>query len=205
MTEAPPSTSWENWATRTTAILAVFAAISSGQWGASNLRAILEQGKVNDQWAYFQAKSIKGHVAEDSQALAAALAADSAVGREAGARPTSLGALAKSLAAERDRYVMEKKKEEDKAHGFERARDNFVERSFWFEVAFASLQVGVVLCTVATAAKKKSLWATAILCGFLGAALIANGYLRIVKTPEYARTLGVKLDAEIPAKPEPPK
>ena len=37
---------WEDWITRTTAVLAVFAALSSGQWGASNLRAILEQGKV---------------------------------------------------------------------------------------------------------------------------------------------------------------
>src|SRR5204863_5669335 len=67
---------WEDWIARTTAVLAVLAALSSGQWGASNLRAILEQGKVDDGWSYFQAKSIKGHLAEHMQGLAGALAAD---------------------------------------------------------------------------------------------------------------------------------
>ena len=60
---------WEDWITRTTAVPAVFAALSSGQWGASKLRAILEQGMVDDGWSYYQAKSIKNH-------LAGAMAAD---------------------------------------------------------------------------------------------------------------------------------
>jgi hypothetical protein len=187
---------WENWATRTTAILAVLAALSSGQWGASNLRAILEQGKVNDQWSYYQAKSIKGHIAEDAAELAAALAAGEAPGKDG-----ALAKLATKRAGERDRVIAEKKQEESKAHDFERARDNFVERSFWFEVAFASMQVGVVLCTVASAAKKRSLWIISILCGFLGLALVANGFLRILKTPEYARTLAIKLEPEAGSRP----
>src|SRR6185436_2777515 len=67
---------WEDWIARTTAVLAVVAALSSGQWGASNLRAILEQGKVDDGWSYYQAKSIKNHLADHMQSLAAAMAAD---------------------------------------------------------------------------------------------------------------------------------
>src|SRR5277367_331184 len=63
----------ETWITRTTAILAVVAAISSGRWGACNLQAILEQGKVNDTWSYYQAKSMKQHEAEQTRDLAAAL------------------------------------------------------------------------------------------------------------------------------------
>src|SRR6516165_10491675 len=62
------------WIARTTAILAVIAAISSGRWGASNLQAILEQGKVNDTWAFYQAKSMKQHEAEQTRDLARAMA-----------------------------------------------------------------------------------------------------------------------------------
>src|SRR5581483_11802843 len=69
----------EAWMTRTTAILAILAALSSGRWGASNLWAILEQGKVNDAWGYYQAKSIKQHMAANSANLAEALHADAAI------------------------------------------------------------------------------------------------------------------------------
>src|ERR1700689_791301 len=68
-----PQPRWYDWANRTTAILAVVAALSSGRWGASNLQAILEQGKVNDTWAYYQAKSLKQHDAEQMRDLTTAL------------------------------------------------------------------------------------------------------------------------------------
>ncbi len=63
-----------NWAARMTAVLAVNAALSSGRWSASNLQAILEQGKVNDAWSYYQAKSDNQHGLEQARDLARALA-----------------------------------------------------------------------------------------------------------------------------------
>src|SRR3954463_294697 len=113
---------WEDWITRTTAVLAVFAALSSGQWGASNLRAILEQGKVDDGWSYYQAKSIKNHLAEHMQGLAGAMAAD---------RPAPAGqesALLKyrtEMEAEAKRLADEKAKIEGEVQGYERSRDAF--------------------------------------------------------------------------------
>src|SRR3954468_10407330 len=100
----PAPGTWEAWVNRTSAILAVLAALSSGQWGASNLRAILEQGKVNDGWAFYQAKSIKGHEAENVAGLATALAADLPPEKS-----SSLVAYAVSMTAEVRRYDLEKK------------------------------------------------------------------------------------------------
>ena len=188
------ASSWESWVNRTTAILAVLAAISSGQWGASNLRAILEQGKVDDGWSYYQAKSIKNHFAEHLQGLAAAMAAE---------KPASDGALLKyrtEMEAEATRLADEKKKIEAEVHGYERARDAFVERSFWFEIAFACLQAGVVLCTIAAASKKKGLWMLAMSAGLLGALFVINGLGRFVQTPEYSKKLGPKLEIQDPLK-----
>lgn len=185
---------WEDWIARTTAVLAVIAALSSGQWGASNLRAILEQGKVDDGWSYYQAKSIKGHLADHMERLAGAMAAD---------RPGQDAALLKMRAemeAEAKRLSTEKAAIEKEVREYEHARDAYVERSFWFEIAFACLQAGVVLSTIAAATKKRGLWLTAIVAGLLGALFVANGLGHFVQTPEYSKKLGPKLEIKDPLK-----
>jgi hypothetical protein len=192
-----PKPRWEDWITRTTAVLAVIAALSSGQWGASNLRAILEQGKVDDGWSYYQAKSIKGHLADHLQSLVAALAAD---------RPPSAGQdsqllkVRAEMEAEAKRLAVEKAMIEKEVHEYEHARDSYVERSFWFEIAFACLQAGVVLSTIAAATKKRGLWMTSIVAGLLGALFVANGLGHFVQTPEYSKKLGPKLEIKDPLK-----
>jgi len=188
---------WEDWITRTTAVLAVFAALSSGQWGASNLRAILEQGKVDDGWSYYQAKSIKNHLAEHMQGLAGAMAAEhpAAEGQE-----SALLKYRAELEVEAKRLAIEKSTIEKEVHGYEQSRDSFVERSFWFEIAFACLQAGVVLSTIAAAAKKKGLWMGAMVAGVLGAVFIVNGLGHFVQTPEYSKKLGPKLEMKDPLK-----
>ena len=186
---------WEEWIAKTTAVLAVFAALSSGQWGASNLRAILEQGKVDDGWSYYQAKSIKNHLADHMQSLAAAMAADrpAADGKE-----SAMLKYRAEMEVEAKRLSTEKAAIEKEVHGYEAARDGFVERSFWFELAFACIQAGVVLSTIAAAARKKSLWLTALCAGVLGALLLVNGLTHVVKTPEYASKLAPKIGMKDP-------
>jgi hypothetical protein len=184
---------WEDWITKTTAVLAVLAALSSGQWGASNLRAILEQGKVDDGWSYYQAKSIKGHLADHMQGLAAALAAD----RPAGSDP-ALAKYRADLEAEARRLTTEKAAIEKEVHEYERERDSYVGRSFWFEIAFACLQAGVVLSTIAAAAKKKPLWTVAMIAGLLGLFFVINGLGHFIRTSEYAKKVGPKLEIKDP-------
>jgi len=189
---------WEDWIAKTTAVLAVFAALSSGQWGASNLRAILEQGKVDDGWSYYQAKSIKNHLADHMRSLAAAMAADHP---PAPGRDSALLKYREEMETEAKRLSTEKAAIEKEVHGYEAARDSFVERSFWFEIAFACLQAGVVLSTIAAAAKKKGLWLMAIIAGLLGALFVVNGLGHFVQTSEYSKKVGAKLGIQDPLKP----
>jgi hypothetical protein len=186
---------WEDWIAKTTAVLAVLAALSSGQWGASNLRAILEQGKVDDGWSYYQAKSIKGHLADHMQGLAAALAADRP------SAPGSESALTKyhaDLEAEAKRLGTEKAAIEKEVHEYEHQRDSYVERSFWFEIAFACLQAGVVLSTIAAAARKRGLWMVAMVAGLLGLFFVLNGLGHFIQTAEYAKKMGPTLEIRDP-------
>lgn len=184
--------------TRTTAVLAVLAALSSGQWGNSNLRAILEQGKVNDQWAFYQAKSIKQRTAEEITGLGRAMVAGKEVSPD-------MAAFLKAMDDTAQQEKLEKEEAKADAVNYETIRDQRVGSSFWFQIAFACLQVGVVLCTIAAAAKSRGLWAVSILAGFLGLAVLANGIGGWMPAPEGAAAKATKdLATKLPS-PEPGK
>lgn len=55
---------WQGWLALSTAIMAVLAALTTLYMGKFSSRAIMSQGQESDQWAYYQAKSIKGHTFE---------------------------------------------------------------------------------------------------------------------------------------------
>jgi hypothetical protein len=200
--EAKKSESNE-WIARTTAILAVIAAVSSGRWGASNLQAILEQGKVNDTWAFFQAKSVKQHEAEQTRDLARAMAPG-----QPAASALALGELEKRMAEDAKREEKEKNEQFDAAQRFQKSRDRMVESSFWFEISFAALQLGVILCTIAAGANRHTPWLIGVAIGLIGLLLMVNGFHRVVPAPQSwyhgaseQMTYEVKSPANAPAAP----
>src|ERR1700722_9219639 len=132
-----PTPTWQDWATRTTAVLAVLAALSSGRWGASNLQAILEQGKVNDTWSWYQADSIKAHGARQMAQLVKALNHDLPADRAA-----ELKELEKTFGKEEKDKTDEKAALFNIASDYEKSRNRMVERGFWFELSFVALQMG---------------------------------------------------------------
>src|SRR5437588_10764394 len=73
--EAAAKRHWIDHAARTTAVLAVLAAVSSGQYANQFSRTILAQGEASDQWSYYQAKSIKRHLVNAQIELLEAMAA----------------------------------------------------------------------------------------------------------------------------------
>src|SRR5437660_5372693 len=74
MSEAAPRRQWIDHAARTTAVLAILAALSSGQYANQFSRTILAQAEASDSWSYYQAKSIKRHIVEGQIALLTAMA-----------------------------------------------------------------------------------------------------------------------------------
>src|SRR3954469_14975427 len=72
--DAAPRRQWVDHAARTTAVLAVLAAVSSGQYANQFSRTILAQAEASDQWSYFQAKSVKKHVVQGQVELLTAIA-----------------------------------------------------------------------------------------------------------------------------------
>ena len=60
---------WTLYVALSTAFMAVLAAIAGMQAGHHSNEALIDQIKASDQWAYYQAKSIKAEVAASSEAV----------------------------------------------------------------------------------------------------------------------------------------
>ena len=58
------SDTWMSLVALATAVMAVFAAITTLYLGKYSSRAILNQGQETSQWAFYQAKSIKSYIYE---------------------------------------------------------------------------------------------------------------------------------------------
>jgi hypothetical protein len=166
-----PRGGWTDHAARTTAVLAVLAAIASGQYAEAFSRTILAQTEASDAWSYYQAKSIKKYLAEGQHELAAALTADRPDGAQRLAR------LDADAAARSKRYDGELAEIKAKADGLDAAKRLHERRGARFQWAFLALQSGVVLSTIAGSSRRKELWFGALICGLAGAAMAANAYL----------------------------
>ena len=169
--EAASRRHWVDHAARTTAVLAVLAAVSSGQYANQFSRTILAQAEASDAWSYFQAKSIKRHIVEGQISLLTAMALT---------RPEAAAALEKLQTEDKaavTKYMAELDKAKADAEKIEAERKLHERQGNWFQGAFIILQAGVVLCTVASSAKRKELWMLAIALGLAGLAVVGYGFV----------------------------
>ena len=161
---------WTDLAARTTAVLAVLAALASSQYAESFSRTILAQTEASDQWSYYQAKSIKKYLAQGQQELAVALAADRP---DAGKR---LAVLEKDASDRAKRYDDELADIKARADALDAAKRLHERRGARFQWAFLALQSGVVLSTIGGSSRRRELWLAALVCGLTGAILAADAY-----------------------------
>jgi hypothetical protein len=169
---------WITWLALTTAFLAVFAAVTTMFMGKYSTRAILAQGHETDQWAYYQAKSIKGHTYEiQKQKLELELATLQ------GKIPGSVAEKYKNAIAGYDKNIAKYEKEKAEimadAKALAKKKELSQEMSGNLSMSLIFLQIAIVLSSVAAITKKKQLWyaGLAIVTGWV--VYFANAYLLI--------------------------
>jgi hypothetical protein len=152
----------------TTALLAALAAIASLRAGGTVNEALrLEttatrlQAEASDQWAYYQAKGVKGAVAEATRA--AWLAAGKEPPEEHGVK--------------QERYAEEQQEIQEKARRIEEERDakeheaeHLMHLHHRFAAAVALFQVSIALGAVAALTRRKVIWFASMLVGAGGIA-----------------------------------
>lgn len=166
---------WLNYLALTTVILAVCATLSTFKGGGFSTRSVMSQTQASDQWAFYQAKSIKGYIYEmQREKLELELKAfgpktASAVVEEYRKKADDYG---KKVA----KYEGEKAEIQKEAKKFEKVRDDAQKHGQAFGIAVIFLQIAILLSSIAALIKKKLLWLLGCAVGVVGIVYFVNGF-----------------------------
>jgi Domain of unknown function (DUF4337) len=171
---------WLNYLALTTIIFAVCATLSTLKGGGYGSRAILSQTQASDQWAYYQAKSIKAYLyglqkekfEMDLKAL-----------KGTASRSLSVDYQRKidDYAEKAKKYDEEKAEIMKKAEALETTRDDAQNHSGAFGLAAMFLQIAILLSSIAALMKKKFFWYFGMLSGAFGVVYFMNGHFSFLK------------------------
>ena len=151
--------SWTRYLSLSTAIIAVFAAVASLESGSNSNEAILaksdamlDQSRASDQWAFYQAKSVKLALAEGKPDREAQYKAD-----------------AEKIKA--DAEALEKKVEEDDAES-----TSLLEHHHKFAIAVTLLQIAIALSAIAALTRRRPLWYLGLAVSAGGVVMFLTGF-----------------------------
>ncbi len=143
----------------TMAVLAVLLAVVTLLGHRAHTEEVVLQARSSDQWAFYQAKSIRRHNDELFVDLTSLQA------------PTDAALLAKlrdKYAGEAARYKDEQKEIEDKAHEMEAEVAHERNRADRFDLAEVFLEVGLVISSITLLSGRRIFWRLGLAIGALG-------------------------------------
>jgi len=171
---------WLNYLALTTVIFAVCATLSTLKGGGYGSKAMMSQSQASDQWAFYQAKSVKGYLYElQSEKLD--------MDMKALKGPTSRSLAADyqkkidGYAEKINKYEGEKAEIMKTAKSLEAVRDEAQKHSGAFGLAAMFLQIAILLSSIAALMKKKFFWYFGMLSGVLGLVYFFNGFFSFMK------------------------
>lgn len=166
---------WLNYLALSTVIFAVCATLSTFKGGGYSTRSVLSQAQASDQWAFFQAKSIKENLYQlqiEKVKLEATLDANAPAAKVA-AYKEAISGYEKKV----DKYDKEKGEIQQKASDLEKQRDEAKKHGEPFGLAVILLQISILISSISALLKRKLLWYLALPVGLLGIVFFADGFL----------------------------
>ena len=147
---------WIAWVALSTAILAVFAAITGLLSGKHANEAMMAQIESSDQWAYYQAKGIKAAVLDAKMTL--------------GGTPN-----------DQDREKAEKYQEEQtEIQNEARAKETEAKTNFHQHETFARgvtmFQIAIAVAAISALTKRRAYWMMSMVVGLVGCVFLALGF-----------------------------
>src|SRR5208283_168807 len=130
-----------------TAVFAVVLAIASLGGNHAMKEMLLAQQQASDQWAYYQAKSIREHLYKTQKVLLENeldLLSQTASPESA----EKVKASIEALAGGESKFVSDKKEIEQEARKLEKERDTYRSQDPYFEYAEVLLQIAIVMASV---------------------------------------------------------
>src|SRR5215470_12687010 len=158
-----------------TAIFAVLLALAALGGNHAMKEMLLAQQQSSDQWAFYQAKSIREHQYRGQKLRLEADLADRGPGLKPEVREKQ-EALLKRFGDEEQRYNADKKEIEKEARKLEHERDVHRNRDPYFDYAEVFLQIAIVMASVSILSKSRSMFLFSFALALVGAALTVNGF-----------------------------
>lgn len=168
-------TAWLTWLSLSTAIVAVLAAIAALESGArandaivQKNDAILHQSMADDEWSYYQAKSIQATMYEvQAEVLAGTNAELAAKLRREGDREREERAERRQKAEEEGKLVAERNEQSEHS----------LHVHHQFAKAVTIFQVAIALAAIAALTRRKAMWWVSMGVGAVGVAFFVMGLL----------------------------
>ncbi|MBI3752809.1 MAG: DUF4337 domain-containing protein [Deltaproteobacteria bacterium] len=170
---------WLNYLALSTVILAVCATLAAFKGGGYSTRAMLSQSQASDQWAFYQAKGIKGYIYE-MQKEKLELETEAMRGRVSSKVIEDYEKKTEAYSKKIKKYDDEKTEIQTEAKKLEGIRDDAKRHSQAFGVAVIFLQIAILLSSIAALMKKKAVWMLGLGVGIIGIVHFANGFLLFI-------------------------
>ena len=170
---------WLNYLALTTVIFAVCATLSTFKGGGFSTRSVMSQSLASDQWAFFQAKSIKSYIYQMQKETLELKLLDlpkSTSQETVNAYKEKIADYKKKI----EKYDQEKVDIQEKAKQLESVRDESQKHSQAFGMAVIFLQIAILLSSISGLLKKKMVWYGGILTGLVGLVYFVNGFFVIL-------------------------
>ena len=160
-----------SFSTALIAVLAAVAALESGSYSNDALleknEALLAQTKASDQWAYYQAKSVKGTI----------------YAAQAAAMQNSSPEFAAKAQKEAERYAAEEeeiskgaKELEAKVKEDGERSEQSMEHHHRFAYSVTMFQISIALAAVAVLSRQKSVWFAGLAVAGIGLVYFIDGF-----------------------------
>ena len=166
----------------TTAIYAVFLAITSLGGNNAMKEMLLAAQQSSDQWAFYQAKVIREHLYR-SQKMRLEIDLIERSDRMKPEVKEKLEVLLKKLSDEEARYGAEKNAIEREAKKLEHERDVNRNKDPYFDYAEVLLQISIVMASVSILSASRPVFVFSTVSAFLGTIFCLNGFLMFFRIP----------------------
>lgn len=166
----------------TVAAFAVLLAITSLGGSNAGKEVLLNQQLASNQWAYYQAKTIRENLYKlNKETLELTLAERGETMNSAAKK--AIEEKLKAAKEEEARYNKEKKDIMKQAQGHEGVRDLNMKSDPYFDYGETLLQIAIVMASVAMLAGSWPFYYASLVVAVLGSFLSANGFFLFVEIP----------------------
>lgn len=166
----------------TTAIYAVLLAITSLGGNNATKEMMLSQQMSNNQWSYYQAKSIKESFAMERRESVEAILAERGAAMTPAARMV-FERRRDAAASDEARYAKEKGQILAEAKTLEKDRDIGRAKDPYFDFGEVLLQLAIVTASTAILSGSSPVYLFSIVMAAFGAVLSLNGFLQLFTLP----------------------